>query len=58
MLHSGRVMRPSPADYEKAIRAKDNAIRALVEENARLIRMVRRLMSPSRVVEVERERRN
>jgi hypothetical protein len=58
MLHRGRVARPNLADYEKAIRAKDEAIRALVEENARLTRMIGRLTAPSRVVEVEGERRN
>jgi len=58
-----RVMRPSPspADYEKAIRAKDAAIRALVEENNRLRGMIMQMTRPAtdpRLLRLSDERRN
>lgn len=42
---AGRAeIRPSPADYQKAIAARDDAIRLLVAENAALRRCIAMLL--------------
>ncbi len=61
MLRRAYAATPTIADYERAVRVKNQAIRALIEENNQLKRLIAQMTRPAtdpRLLRLDHERRN